>query len=98
MTDAAEIARLQHAIQRLHGCRSGHMGSFEVHEMFEGKTVWEGTVEMFELIWHPTATVAYAWSYETDGGGRGYVAVLGVPPIMSPQDAVRASIAAEHTR
>ena len=31
-----------------------------------------------------------------DDGGRRYVAVLGVHPIKSAQDAVRASIAAEH--
>ena len=41
------------------------------------------------------ATTAYAWSHETDEGGRRYVAVLGVPPIKSARDAVRGSIAAE---
>ena len=53
---------------------------------------------MFALKGHPKAGLAYAWSYETDDGGRRYVAVLGVHPIKSAQDAVRVSIAAEHGR
>src|SRR5207237_7155508 len=44
---------------------------------------------------HPRATTAYAWSFENDAGKREYVAVLGVPPVNSAQDAVRAAIAAE---
>ena len=35
------------------------------------------------------------WSYENDAGNREHVAVLGVPPVTSAQDAVRATIAAE---
>ena len=35
MTDVPEIARLQKAIQRLHGCRSSHVGSVDVHETFD---------------------------------------------------------------
>jgi len=50
-----------------------------------------------ELGHYPKAGLAYAWSHETNDGGR-YVAVLGVPPIKSAQDAVRASIAAERTK
>ena len=38
------------------------------------------------------------WSHETDDGKRRYIAVLGVDPIKSAQDAVRASIAAEAQR
>ena len=41
---------------------------------------------------------AYAWSYETDEGGRRYVAVLGVPPISAALDAVRAAVVAENKR
>jgi len=55
-------------------------------------------VEVFALKGHPKAGLAYAWSHETDDGGRRYVAVLGVHPIKTAQDAVRVSIAAEHGR
>jgi hypothetical protein len=47
------------------------------------------------LINHPTAKNGYAWSYENDTGKMRHIAVLEVPPINSPADAVRASIIAE---
>jgi len=93
--DPEEIARLQKAILKLHGCRSSFAGYDAVHETFQGQTVWDGTVATFELIWHPMAKIAYAWSHETDEGGRRDVAVLQMPPVVTPVDAVRASIVAE---
>ena len=73
----------------------GSTASIAVHETFEGKTVWKGIVEVFSLADHQTAKNAYAWSYENDTGKMRHVAVLEVPPINSPVDAVRASIVAE---
>jgi hypothetical protein len=89
-----ERERLRRAIRNLHGVESTHLRSEPVHETFHGKTVWEGVVEVFALKGHPKAGLAYAWARETDDGGRRYVAVLGVPPIKSALDAVRASIVA----
>jgi hypothetical protein len=91
----SEIPRLQKAIRDLHGVEGTHLRSEPVHETFRGETVWEGVVEVFALKGHPKAALAYAWSHETDQGGRRYVAVLGVDPIRTPQDAVRAAVAAE---
>lgn len=88
--------RLRKVILDLHGVDSSHLRSEKVHETFQGQTVWDGTVEVFALKGHPKAGLAYAWSHETDEGGRRYVAVLGVDPIKSAQDAVKASIAAEN--
>ena len=51
-------------------------------------------MEVFALKGHPKAGLVYACAHETDDGGRRYVAVLGVAPIKSARDAVRASIAA----
>jgi len=67
-------------------------GSIAVHEKFEGKTVWQGIVEVFEIKGHPKAKTAYAWSYKTDSGETRYVVVLELPPVNSAQDAVRAYI------
>ena len=89
--------RLRKAIRDLHGVESTHLRSESVHETFQGETAWEGVVEVFRLKSHPKALLAYAWSHETDEGGRRYVAVLGVLPIKSAQDAVRASIAAQRS-
>jgi len=91
----SERERLRKAIRDLHGVEATHLRSEPVRETFQGQTVWEGVVEVFALKGHPKAGLAYAWSQEADGGGRNYVAVLGVGPIKSPSDAVRAALAAE---
>ena len=51
--------------------------------------LWQGEVLVFELLDHPEATSCYAW--EVDGE---VIAVLGVGPVQSASDAVRASILA----
>jgi len=90
----SERERLRKAIRDLHGVEATHLRSAPVHEAFQGQTVWEGVVEVFALKGHPKAGLAYAWSQETEDGGRNYVAVLGIGPIRSASDAVRAALAA----
>lgn len=86
--------RLQQAIRDLHGLSSEHVESVPVHEAFDGKTVWQGDVEVFRVRGHPQAQHAYAWTYKDDDGTLQHVAVLGVPPIDSPQKAVQAAVMA----
>lgn len=59
----------------------------------DGQTVWKGQVEVFKLMDHPKAKEAFAWGYKDDAGEMQYVAVLAVPPIVSPREAVQAAIA-----
>jgi hypothetical protein len=67
-----------------------------VKEVFEGETVWEGVVEVFDLEDHPRAKRCYAWSYEVDDSKkRRFFAVLHHGPVKSARDAVRAAIAKE---
>ena len=87
-----EITQLNDAIRARHGCESLHVESVPVKEVFEGQTAWEGTVEVFELVGHPEAKCAYAWTYR-DGGQEKTIAVLGIPPVDSPQSAVKVAIA-----
>ncbi len=56
------IQELQDVIRRLHGAEAKHIESVPVKETFQGKTVWEGIVEVFELRGHPEAYRAYAWA------------------------------------
>jgi hypothetical protein len=90
--------RLKRAIRDLHGLDSEHVESVSVHETFQGETMWQGTVEVFRVRGHPKATHAYAWSYKTDDGELRHLAVLGIPPINSAVDAVRAVAVAEGRR
>ena len=87
---------LEKAILNLHRCKSKWLESVPIKETFEGETVWEGIVEVFELIDHPTAKKCYAWSYETDVGKRKFIAVLHQGPIDSPKNAIRAAIINEY--
>lgn len=93
----SHISELQDAIRKLHGVESTHVETVPVKEVFQGKTVWEGVVEVFELIEHPRAPKAYAWEHETDDPEhpKRQVAVLHIHPITSARDAVRAAIIQE---
>ena len=65
-----------------------------VHETFQGKTVWERYVEVFNVINHPKAKRAYAWAQldgPTDDQTR-FIAVLELPPVKDAKTAVQASI------
>ena len=61
---------LEKAVERLHNCKSKWIESVPVKEIFKGETVWEGEVQVFELIDHPTAKKCYAWSYVVDDSGE----------------------------
>ena len=87
-----EVEKLAEVIRDLHNVGARHLGNATVRETFRERVVWDGVVEIFEVMGHATATQAFAWSYETDDGGRRYVAVLNIPPVTSPVEAVRASI------
>jgi hypothetical protein len=90
------IEELRDVIRRLHGVESSHLESVPLKEMFEGKTIWEGIVEVFELHGHPKAPKAYAWAYETDNPKKPrHVTVLHLGPVTSPLLAVRAAIVKE---
>ncbi len=88
---------MQDVIRKLHGAEATHVESVPVKETFQGKTVWEGIVEVFDLHGHPKATRVYAWAHETDDPQkpRRHVAVLHIHPVTSPVLAVRAAIAQE---
>jgi len=92
------IEELRGVIRRLHGVESKHVESVPVKETFQGKTVWDGVVEVFELIGHPKAPKVYAWAHDTDDQKqpRRHVTVLHIPPVVSPILAVRAAIVQEH--
>lgn len=86
---------LRDAIRRLHGCEATWVDSVPVLENFKGEPAWEGVVEVFDLHEHPKADRCYAWSTTLQNGKDRVVTVLHVPPVDSPQAAVRAAIVQE---
>jgi hypothetical protein len=92
-----DARQLKEAIETQHGGKATIVQSVPVRETFEGQPVWEGVVHVFDLEGHPKTTRAYAWSSPIEGSTkRRFFAVLHVPPIVSPVDAVRAAIVVEH--
>jgi len=89
------IEELRGIIKNLHGVDSRHVESVPVKEVFQGKTVWEGVVEVFELIGHPRAHRAYAWAHDGERPKESSVAVLHIAPITSAAAAVRAALIQE---
>ena len=93
----SHIEELRDAIHRLHGGKATHVESVPVKEVFQGQTVWDGIVEVFDLDGHPMTDKVYAWFHDTGEDGRppSKVTVLHVHPALSPVAAVRAFIVQE---
>ena len=93
----SDLEELRLVVEKMHGGYAKPLGAAIVREAFENQPVWEGTVHVFDLEGHPTATRAYAWSSPIEGSTkRRFFAVLHAGAIKSPLDAVRAAIVAEH--
>jgi len=95
-TSETSIEVLTKAILDLHGCKATWVRSVQVKEAFEGETVWEGVVQVFEVD-HPKSKLCYAWSHGLDNSKkRRFFAVLDNGVIDSPEKAVRAVIIQEY--
>jgi hypothetical protein len=91
--DDAGVDALREAIKDVHGCDSRWTSSILVREPF-----WNGEVQLFELVDHPSADQCYAWS-QVAGRDRRIHAVLHGPTVENAAQAVRATIMArERTR
>ena len=84
------IGRLRLTIEHLHNCAATHRQSVPVTEVFKGETLWQGDVEVFDLMGHPKATTCYGWSH---GEPEEFITILELPPVDSPQSAVKVGVA-----
>jgi hypothetical protein len=92
------LKELTRAVEVSHGCKASHVETVQIREVFRGSVIWDGEVEVFELIGHAKAKRCYAWGYPEEGGKDGQieaVTVLGLLPVTSPLTAVRAAIASK---
>lgn len=87
---AEPLETFQKAIRANFECESKLREAVPVEERFQGATIFEGVVHVFDLIAHPTAKVAYVWH----SPGKGVYTVLHEPPVDSAAAAVRAAIMA----
>jgi hypothetical protein len=91
------IEKLRDEIRAAHGCESRHVSTSRVRALWDFRLAWQGDVETFDLIDHPTASRCYAWTYE-EGDQPRIAAVLHLPPIDSPFTAVDALVASQNER
>ena len=94
------IEKLREVIHHLHGVEAVHVESVPIKEVCQGKTIWEGVVEVFDITGHPIAPRVYAWAHATDDPKkpRRHVTVLHIPPVVSPLLAVRAALVRREAR
>jgi hypothetical protein len=62
------LSRLKAAILHAYQCRATHIQTFPVVEVFRGKVVWEGDVELFKLYAPKFGEGCYAWGFFDDKG------------------------------
>jgi hypothetical protein len=88
--------QLKRAVESQHGGAAEFVQSLPIHQEAGGKTVWNGAVQVYDLLGQPDgATRAYAWSYSLPNGNRRILAILHSGPITGDREAVRARIVAE---
>ncbi len=94
------LAEVKTAVEKSHGVAASHLETVSVREVFQGQTIWDGSVEVFAIAGHRRAKKCYAWGYpnEARGGKYDFVTVLEIPPVESPETAVKAAIVAESRR
>ena len=88
------LANIQKAVEKAADCPATHLETAAVVEGFGGQIIWQGEVEVFTVDGHAKAKRAYGWQ-TGDGTDAEFTAVLEIPPVDSPNTAVRASIAAQ---
>lgn len=84
------IEAIQDAIKKGYNCTAKHTKTVPVHLKHEGETVWDGEVEVFNITGHEKAKQCYGWGFEKEKGRTEFVTVLELPPVSSPETAVKA--------
>jgi hypothetical protein len=62
--------QLKQAVEGQHGGMATLVNVVPVKEVFEGRTVWEGVVHVFDLHGNAKAIRAYAWSSPVESSDK----------------------------
>jgi len=84
--NAGDFRQIEEAIRTTYGCPTSYLGSRQVTE---GN--WTGVVDIFQLTGHPEAERCYGWQHRESGETKTEI-VLGIPPVVSAETAVKAAI------
>jgi hypothetical protein len=84
------LEELRKAIKATHGLESAHQDTVPVREVFQGKTTWEGDVEVFVVAGHPNTAQCFAWGVRRDDDKEWDVTtILAMPPVVTAKLAVK---------
>lgn len=84
---------LLNAIERRSGVSATYLQTQPIKVSMDGVVQWKGKVEVFQLKDHPAAKQAFGWGFLNAQKKMEYIVVVGVPPLDSPLQAVKAFIA-----
>jgi hypothetical protein len=90
------IQTLRTLIQTSCKCPTRYSQTIKVKEEAEGKVLFEGNVELFDLGGHPTARQCFAWGTKREDGRMEYTTILN-PPAKSAAEAVRLHLQRQQT-
>jgi hypothetical protein len=76
------------AVESQLGVRADYEGFVLVEDVDAAQTPWRGYVHLFRVSGHATATQAFAWASHVNGN-QSFTAALRVPPINTPNEAIR---------
>jgi hypothetical protein len=93
------LSKITQAVEKAVGCASAvsHRESVLVTETHRGKVIWEGVIEVFYVDDFHDLDAAYGWAVDSPKGTQ-FVAILGTPPVDSPQAAVHQWIASQNRK
>ncbi len=91
------VEQLKELIEHEYATTAKHVETVAVHEMFQGETIWDGEVEVFEVPEFPNADRVFAWAFDDDSGEQ-QVTVAQIPPATTPENAVKAYLVSQYGR
>ena len=91
MLDPETMEEQKRAILKAHGATACHIETVRIREVIGKVAWWDGDVGIYEITGNPKAKRCYALSTPVAGYPK-TTTVLQIPPVDSPQAAVRSVI------
>jgi hypothetical protein len=84
---------LMDAIELNGNCKATYVHTQPVRIILEGKVLWKGRVEVFDLKGHAFSKRAFGWTIRHKEKKSENIIVMGIPPLDTPLMAVKAFLA-----
>jgi hypothetical protein len=81
------------AIETRAKCGVVYLHTQPVRIVLDGRVLFRGKVEVFDLKGHPYAKRAFGWAIKQKDKRTQYVTVIGIPPLDTPLMAAKAYLA-----